>query len=234
MKRGMSELEALVDLEAPASILASTREYLASSPDKVHNLASALWAFNNMIDLPPVGGDCLLPYQEAFQQLRDSVALAFGGFYSQALGSLRIALEMSLLQSSLPIQSPSEDSESRPIWPLGVRAEFEAQSNEDAPSVESWAVNGGRTPRRAQMLDALLHTDPARKFDRETCLRDRINGAFAELDKNVHVRGWLKSGVRTRLTSSGFSEETLSVYITQMLLVTQLALVILLLAFSPL
>lgn len=227
----MSRLEALVPLDAPDLVLARTRTYLASTPSVVTALADSLWVHNDLFDALPIGGDCSLAYQEADTQLRASVSLAFLGFYSQALTSLRTVCEMDLLQAALPAAGFS--TEVNVMWPLGVRSGLLEQGDTASLSVEEWAVLGGRIPRRKSLLDDLLRQPPVAAFAEATSLRPRIQAAFDELDRYVHVRGWLRTALRTHVLEDGFSDEALSFYATQVIRVCQLSTLMILMALSP-
>jgi len=84
------------------------------------------------------------------------------------------------------------------------------------------------------MLDGLLASDIARRFDAETHLRDRLREMFENLHPFVHETGWLRSA--TGLSKGNllrFSEESMSLFGTRMTCATQLSIAMLLLAFLP-
>jgi hypothetical protein len=102
--REVTRLEVAAGIDAISGIAAETRAHLAS-PSGLRlaaKLADHLSAYNATSDLVPFFGDYRLAHTEAHFQLRNSVCLAFHGFYSQAFSTLRSVCELSLLQSSLP------------------------------------------------------------------------------------------------------------------------------------
>ena len=227
----VSLLEVFARVEAVAGVAAETRSHLSSSGSRLADqIAAHLSAYNATSDIVPFFGDYRLAHTEADFQLRNSVCLAFHGFYSQAFSTLRSVCELTLLQSSLPEGTKSYEIEANLVWIIGQRAG--QRSEETANSLETWAVDGCRIPKWQEMLKMLLNSNTARRFNEETHLDDRLREFFESLNSYVHERGYLRSA--TGLSSGNFlrfSEKTLSFFGTRMMCATQLSVSMLLLAF---
>ena len=246
-------LEFWAGVESAAGVASETRQHL-SSPSGLRlagQLADHLSAYNATDDLVPYFGDYRLAHTEAFYQLKNSVCLAFHGFYSQAFATLRSVCELILLQASLPegdavsdrrhdlLRSMTPSGQVLPgrdevnwVLPLGFGA---TQSPErEATSLAEWSVDGCRTPKWPGMLRRLLNSDVARKFDSETQLSARLQESLSSLDPYVHARGHMRSA--TGLSAGNmlrFSKESLSQYGTRMMCTTQVSIAVLLVAFLP-
>ncbi|MDP2234026.1 MAG: hypothetical protein Q8K89_10340 [Actinomycetota bacterium] len=249
----VARLEALAGVGRAVDVAAETRLHLSSPTGlrRAAQLADHLSAYNATSDLVPFFGDHRLPHTEAHYQLQNSVSLAYHGFYSQSFSTLRSVCELSLLQASLSegdvvsdekldlLSSMLPPGEVLPgvdqvnwVFPLGFGAK--QSPNQDAESLEEWAINGSRTPWRRQMLGQLLDSDVAKRFDSETHLSARLGESMGELDSYVHTRGRLRSA--TGLSNANFlrfSEDSLSMFTTRMMCATQVSVAMLLLAFLP-
>lgn len=250
---GVSWLESRVGLENVASVAAETRRHLSSplGAPLAAQLTDHLSAYQATDDLVPFFGDHRLPHTEANFQLKNAVCLAYHGFYSQAFSTLRSVCELSLLQASLP-EGPLISDEKlnllRSVLPPGcvlpdpdavnwvLPPGFGASQTpeREASTLEEWAINGCRTPRWTLILQRLLDTDIARRFDSETQLAARLRESLASLDPYVHARGRLRSAIGlSRGNALGFSWESLSAFGTQMACTTQVSITVLLVAFLP-
>lgn len=229
----VSRVEMFAGVDRVAVVASDTRSHFASSGSRLADqLAAHLSAFNAASDLVPFFGDYRLAHTEADYQLRDSVCLAFHGFYSQAFSTLRSVCELVLLQSSLPEGAISSETEVNLVWITGQRAR--QRSEKKATSLETWAVNGARIPKWQEMLQRLLNSNTARRFNEETRLGDRLKEFFERLNSYVHERGFLRSA--TGLSSGNFlrfSEKSISLFVTNLMHATQLSVSMLLLAFLP-
>jgi hypothetical protein len=236
-----------------AGIARETRLHL-SSPSGLGlaaHLANHLSAYYATDDVIPYFGDHRLAHTEAYLQLRNSVCLACHGFYSQAFSTLRSVCELSLLQASLPAGNHVSDEKLRlrrsmlppdyalpdadeVNWALPFGFGAGQSPEQDARSLEEWAVAGCRTPRWLWMLERLLASDTARRFDSETQLAARLGHSLADLDPYVHARGLLRSA--TGLANGNmlrFSQESLSPFGARMMCVTKVSIAVLLVAFLP-
>jgi hypothetical protein len=84
------------------------------------------------------------------------------------------------------------------------------------------------------MLERLLDSDIARRFDSETQLSERVRESLAGLDPYVHARGRLCSATGPANGNMlRFSQESLSMFGAQMTCATQVSIAMLLLAFLP-
>ena len=226
-------IEWWANVKAVADIAAQTRAYLSlSQPHLAVQLADHVSAYNAAGDVIPFFGDYRLPYSESFFQLRNSVSLAFHGFYSQAFSVLRSVCELSLLQSSLPDGATRSEDGVNWIWLLGQRA-TEPPSQGLANSIAAWAIDGCKTPPRKDMFEKLFRSDIAHEFDQKTKLRERLKEVFEGLDQYVHVRGWQRSAINLGNGGLRLCEESLLLFGTHMMRATQMSISILLLAFLP-
>lgn len=249
----ITRLESSVGEENVAGIAAETRLFL-SSPSGLRlaaQLANHLFAYNATDDVVPFFGDHRLAHTEAYFQLRNSVYLAYHGFYSQAFSTLRSVCELSLLQASLPEGNAITDEKLTLLrsmfppdcvlpdadevnWVLPVGLGAKQSPEQEASSLEEWAVDGCRTPRWARMLERLLGSDTARRFDSETQLSARLKDCLADLDPYVHARGRVRSA--TGLANGNmlrFSQESLLLFGAQLMCAMQVSIAMLLLAFLP-
>ncbi len=249
----IAQLEWRAGLENVVGVASDTRRYF-STPSGLRlaaQLANHLAAYGATDDLIPFFGDHRLAHTEAYFQLKNSVCLAYHGFYSQAFSTLRSVCELSLLQASLP-EGPVVSDQKLDLlrsmlppecelpgldevnWVLPAGFGASQSPKQEASSLEEWAVDGCRTPKWWQMCERLLESDCARRFDSETQLSARLSGSMRNLDPYVHARGRLRSA--TGLSSGNmlrFSEESLSQFGTQMMCATQASIAMLLLAFLP-
>jgi hypothetical protein len=226
-------IEWWANVRAVADIAAQTSSYLSSSqPHLAVQLADHISAYNATGDVIPFFGDYRLPYSESFFQLRNSVSLAFHGFYSQSFSVLRSVCELSLLQSSLPEGAIRTEEGVNWVWLLGQRA-IKSPSSDVASSIEAWAVDGCKIPPWRDMLKKLLRSDIAREFDQKTKLSARLKEIFDGTNQYVHVRGWQRSAINLRNGGLRLSEESLLLFGTHMMRATQMSISILLLAFLP-
>lgn len=229
----VSFVEQFAGVDKVAGIATETHSYFALSEyPHAKQFAVHLSAFNATSDVVPFFGDYRLAHTEADYQLRNSVCLAFHGFYSQAFSTLRSVCELSLLQSSLPEGTTSSELEANIVWITGQRA---GQLTErTARTLETWAIDGGRIPKWQEMLKRLLSSNTACRFDRETHLGNRLKKFFECLNTYVHLRGFLRSA--TCLSSGNFlrfSEKSFTSFGTHMMCAAQLSVSMLLLAFLP-
>ncbi|MHB0979671.1 MAG: hypothetical protein ACYC5Q_06295 [Thermoleophilia bacterium] len=246
-------LESGAGVENVAGIAAQTRLFL-SSPSGLRlaaHLANLLSAYNATDDVVPFFGDHRLAHTEAYFQLRNSVCLAYHGFYSQAFSTLRSVCELSLLQASLPEGNAISDEKLTLLrsmfppdcvlpnadevhWLLPVGFGAKQSPEQEASSLEEWAVDGCRTPRWPRMLKRLLDSETARRFDSETQLSARLGESLAGLDPYVHARGRLSSATGPANGNMlQFSRESLSLFGAQMMCATQVSIAVLLVAFLP-
>lgn len=249
----LNRLEALAGVKDAGHVGAETRRHL-SSPSGLGlaaQLTRHLSAYNATDDVVPFFGDHRLAYTEAMFQLQNSVCLAYHGFYSQALSTLRSVCELSLLQASLPegesvserklglvramfppdVHLPGAD-EANWVVPLGFGAR--QSPRQDATSLEEWAVDGCRTPRWQVMRDRLLDSSSSSRFDSEARLSARLEEALGDLDPYVHARGYLRSA--TGLSNGNmlrFSRDSLRVFCDRMMCATQVSIEVLLVAYLP-
>jgi hypothetical protein len=249
----VDRLESWSGVDGAAGVASETRHYLLSPSGLplATQLMDHLTAYNATDDLVPYFGDYRLAHTEAFFQLRNSVCLAYHGFYSQALATLRSVCELSLLQASLPegdavsdrtlelLRSalppdqvlPSRDAVNW-VLPFGFGATQTPQRV--ATTLAEWAVDGCRTPKWQYMRDLLLSSEVARDYNSATQLSARIEESLSALDPYVHARGHLRCAAGL---SSGntlrFSEESLSQYGARMGCATQVSIAALLVAFLP-
>jgi hypothetical protein len=230
-----------------------TRKHLAtpSGLSLAKQLANHLSAYNATDDLVPYFGDYRLAHTEAFYQLRNSVCLAYHGFYNQALATLRSVCELSLLQASLPegnavsdraldllrsAMPPGQDLPSRNEvnWVLPVSFSATQTPEREATTLAEWAVEGCRTPTWRTMCKRLFLSDVARKFNSVAQLSARLQESLSDLDPYIHARGHLRSAMGL---SGGnmlrFSEKSLLQYGTRMMCTTQVSITVLLIAFLP-
>jgi hypothetical protein len=214
-------------------------------------LADHLSAFNATDDLVPYFGEYRLAHTEAFYQLKNSVCLAYQGFYSQAFATLRSVCELSLLQAPLPEGDAVSDrsldllrsvlppdqvlpgrDEVNWVLPFGFGA---TQTPErEATTLAEWAIEGCRTPKWQSMCSRLLRAEVASEYDSATRFAARLRESLSSLDPYVHARGHLRSA--TGLSAGNvlrFSEESLSQYATRMMCATQVSIGALLVAFLP-
>jgi hypothetical protein len=247
------KLETLVDIEGAKQVASETRMYLSSSQGLIHagELVSHLSAFEAIDDLIPYFGDYRLAYGDALYQLKNSVNLAFNGFYGQAFSLLRSVCELSLLQASLPhgysvsdralniLRSmlppdtylPSQD-DANYVLSLGFAAT--QTPDREATSLKEWAVDGCRSPRFQKMLSLLLMSPAASEFDSKVHLSKRLLKIVSDLDPYVHIRGYLRSA--TGLSSGNmlrFSKKSLFKFRVRMKSTTQISIAILMIAFLP-
>lgn len=249
----VSRLESWTGVGSATGVASETRQYL-SSPSGLRlaaQLSDHLSAYNATDDLVPYFGDYRLAHTEAFYQLKNSVCLAYHGFYSQAFATLRSVCELSLLQASLPEGDTVSDrtlDSLRSMLPRGqvlpardevnwvLPAGFGATQTpeRESASLSEWAVDGCRTPRRSRMLKRLLESDIAHEFDSETQLAARVRDSLSNLDPYVHARGRLRSA--TGLSAGNmlqFSKESLSQFGARLICTTQVSIAVLLVAFLP-
>lgn len=234
--RNVTFVEKLAGVKEVAGIVAKTRLHLSSSGSRLYDqLADNLLAYHATIDVLPYFGDNLLAYTEASFQLHNAVSLAFHGFYSHAFSTLRSVCELSLLQSSLPEDTAPPGTEVNLVWIVGQRALLAGQTSEEwASSLKSWAVDGCKIPGRQMMLQILLNSDKARRFNAETHLGARLEEFIKSLHQYVHERGFLRSACGLAMGSMlRFSEKSLSLFADNMRCATQLSVSMLLLAFLP-
>jgi len=221
------------DIDAVAGIAAQTREYLCSSPSPLAiQIAKHLSAYNSAGDVIPFFGDFRLPYTESFLQLRNAVSLAYHGFYNQAFSALRSVCELSLLQSSLPEGEIPSEEEVNIVWFTGQLAAEEPSSNY-ATSLKEWAIDGCKIPRRNVMLNILFESKTTREFDYETNFRERLEKIFIDTDQYIHVRGWQRSAINLGNGGLRFSEKSLSLFGSSMMISAQLSITMLLVTFLP-
>jgi hypothetical protein len=84
------------------------------------------------------------------------------------------------------------------------------------------------------MLERLLDSDIARRFDSETQLSARLRDCLADLDPYVHARGRLSSSIGLANGNMlQFSQESLSLFGARMMCATQVSIAMLLVAFLP-
>lgn len=249
----IAQLELRAGLENVEGVASDTRRYFSTTSGLrlAAQLANHLAAYGATDDLIPFFGDHRLAHIEAYFQLKNSVGLAYHGFYNQAFSSLRSVCELSLLQASLPggpvvsdqkldllrsmmppeYELPGLD-EVNWVLPAGFGA---SQSpKQEASCLEEWAVGGCRTPPWRKMRDRLLESDCARRFDSVTGLSARLSESMGKLDSYVHARGRLRSATGlSRGDMLRLSEESLSQFGTRMMCATQVSIAMLLLAFLP-
>jgi hypothetical protein len=240
-------------LKNVGGVAADTRQYFSTPSGRclAAKLADHLVAYDATDDLIPFFGDHRLAHAEAYFQLKNSVCLAYHGFYSQAFSTLRSVCELSLLQASMPegpVVSDRKLGLLRSIlppectlpgldevnWVLPAGFGASQSPKREASNLEEWAVDGCRTPPWHKMWARLLESDCARRFDCETELSVRLSESMGDLDPYVHARGRLRSAIGL---SSGnilrLSEESLSQFGTRMMCASQVSITILLLAFLP-
>jgi hypothetical protein len=249
----VNRLESWAGVDGVAGVASETRSHL-SSPSGLRlakQLADHLSAYNATDDLVPYFGDYRLAHTEAFYQLKNSVCLAYHGFYSQAFATLRSVCELSLLQATLPegdavsdrtfdlLRSALPPGQVLPDrddvnWLLPVGFGATQTPGREATTLAEWAVDGCRTPKWQSMRDCLLDSDAARDYDSATQLSARLGESLSSLDPYVHARGHLRSA--TGLSAGNtlqFSAESLSQYGTRMMCATQVSIAVLLVAFLP-
>jgi len=249
----VNKLEVWAGVDAAAGVASETRRHL-SSPSGLSlatQIANHLSAYNATDDLVPYFGDYRLAHTEAFYQLKNSVCLAYHGFYNQAFATLRSVCELSLLQASLPegdavsnrtldlLRSALPPGQVLPRrdevnWVLPVGFSATQTPEREATTLAEWAVDGCRTPKWQTMRQRLLHSDVARKFDSMVQISARFQESLSDLDPYIHARGHLRSA--TGLSAGNmlrFSEKSLLQYGTRMMCATQVSLTVLLIAFLP-
>lgn len=84
------------------------------------------------------------------------------------------------------------------------------------------------------MLQGLINSDIASRFNDETKIADRLEDVLTDLHPYIHARGYLKSATGlSRANFPRFSRESFSFFVEKMMSSTQLSVTILLLAFLP-
>ena len=248
----MNRLEWWINIGSVAGVASETRQYLSSQSglQLAASLAEHLSACNCTQDVIPYFGPYRLANREAFYQLQNSVSLAYHGFYSQALSTLRSVCELILLQASLPEGDVSDRTvnlfrsmiangqdlptreEANWVLPFGFGAT--QTPDREATSLAEWAIDGCRTPKWQLMLKRLLESEIAQRFNAETKLDERVKDLLSDIDPYVHSRGHLctASGL-----SSGnmlrFSKKSLLLFGDNMVRTTQVSIAIILIAFLP-
>lgn len=226
----VERLESLADVHAAGNVQEKTLQFLGGRTGIASELADHLSAYNATDDLLPYFGDYRLAHTESYLQLKNSVCLAFQGYYSQALSTLRIVCELSLLQASLPEGFTAPPGEYNVVLPVGFGAG--QQPTRKAETLEQWAIEGCRTPDWKSLLDGLMGTSNATNFNLETAFSERFNNQMLRLNPYVHVRGYAKSA--TGLSSGNmlrFSESALMLFIEEFKSTAVLTVTVLLLSF---
>lgn len=249
----LNRLEFWTDIGRVTDIASETKQYLSSKSGLplAESLVGHISAYNSTNDLIPYFGDYRLAHTEAFYQLRNSVCLAYHGFYSQAISTLRSVCELSLLQASLSegnIVSDRTINLLRSMMPDGqvLQAREEANwvlppgfgatqtADREATSLADWAIDGCRTPRWRGMLKRLLESKIAQEFNTATKLDERVKDLLSNIDPYIHARGSLCTA--TGLSSGNmlrFSTKSLLQFRDRMVLTTQVSIAMLLIAFLP-
>lgn len=249
----LNRLEIWADIGRVTGVALETKQYLSSQSglSLVASLVKHISAYNSTDNLVPYFGDYRLAHTEAFYQLRNSVCLAYLGFYSQAITTLRSVCELSLLQSSLPkgdIVSDRTIDLLRKMLPDGEVLPTRAETNwmlppgfgatqtpdREATSLAEWAIDGCRTPHWRKMLKRLLKSKIAQEFNSKNKIEERVNYLLSNIDPYVHARGSLCTA--TGLSSGNmlrFSKESLLQFGGQIILTTQVSIAMLLIAFLP-
>jgi len=108
----LNRLKLWVDIGSVTGVMSETEQYLSSQSglSLAALLVDHICAYNSTDDLIPYFGDYRLAHTDAFYQLKNSVCLAYHGFYNQAISTLRSVCELSLLQASLPEGNASDQS----------------------------------------------------------------------------------------------------------------------------
>lgn len=252
MQTQLDRLDLWIDVSNVTGVASETKEYLSSQSGLLLavSLVDHLSAYNCTDDLIPYFGDYRLAHTEAFYQLKNSVCLAYHGFYSQAISTLRSVCELSLLQASLPegdvpdrtinlLRSMLPNGQDLPsreeanwILPPGFGAT--QTPDREATCLAEWAIDGCRTPRWQIMLKRLLESKIAQEFNSETKLDERVKDLLSNIDPYVHARGRLCTA--TGLSSGNmlrFSKESLLQFGDRMVRTTQVSIAMLLIAFLP-
>jgi hypothetical protein len=249
----LDRLEFWTDIGSVKGVASETNQYLSSQSGLplAASLVDHIVAYNSTDDLVPYFGDYRLAHTEAFYQLRNSVCLAYHGFYSQAISTLRSVCELSLLQASLPegnivsdrtinlLRSMMPDDQVLPAreeanWVLTPGFGSTQTADREATSLAEWAIDGCRTPRWGEMLKRLLESKIAQGFNSETKLDERVKGLLSNIDPFVHARGSLCTA--TGLSSGNmlrFSKESLLQFGDRMIRTTQVSIAMLFIAFLP-
>lgn len=145
-------------------------DFLATEKSVASAFSRHIWAFRAIQDLVPqtlenFGSGHYFPYTEAYSDLESSFELAKLGFYKQALGAVRSALE------------------------LGLLGTYFAERDQAHIDVQPWINSDAPTPNRRKLLNRLNKIEHFDEFDRVFDLVGRIHGTLGELDRYVHTRG---------------------------------------------
>ncbi len=191
---------------------AESLKYLSEKPDLLKQIATHLWAYNQVGNVIPqtvenFGSGHYFPHSESYYEIEASYEFALQGFYRYSLIALRLVLELGL---------------------LGVY--FSVDDNEHI-EVRPWLTSKEKTPRREKIFKQLLKLPNFQIFDQKFQFRDRILDTFDKLDGYTHTRGYKFSSTKllNHANFNRFEPESLQRYCDLMFSVTKDLIVVLLL-----
>lgn len=183
------------DHEKIEEVYNRSEEYLKDHEDLQDEIATYLWAYNEVSDLVPQTAKNLFsghyfPFVESDYELENSFELCKLGFYLHSLFALRCVLELGV---------------------IGLYFDKDDQAHID---VQNWICSEDPTPRFRISLERLFELEYFRQFDEKFNLQQEIKDIYSSLSNYVHTRGYSYSATGQSLSNfNRFNESSLLRYV---------------------
>ena len=183
------------DHEKIEEVYNRSEEYLKNHDDLLDEIATYLWAYNEVSDLVPqtvknLFSGHFFPFVESHYELENSFELCKQGFYRHSLFALRCVLELGV---------------------IGLYFDKDDQAHID---VQKWIRSENPTPHFRRSLGRLFELEYFRQFDEKIYLQQEIKDIYSSLSNYVHTRGYSYSATGQSLSNfNRFNESSLLRYV---------------------
>ena len=183
------------DHEKIEEVYNRSEEYLKNHDDLRDEIATYLWAYNEVSDLVPqtvknLFSGHFFPFVESHYELENSFELCKQGFYRHSLFALRCVLELGV---------------------IGLYFDKDDQAHID---VQKWIRSEDPTPHFRKSLGHLFELEYFRQFDEKFYLQQEIKDIYSSLSNYVHTRGYSYSATGQSLSNfNRFNESSLLRYV---------------------